>query len=110
MTIITTCEGYQVIRSIIVRCTAKIGKLPKYAHSEVMQRWLEPNGKHCTFAKLRQTMGTMYYDSWIEYTSLELHQENDVYDRIFKDVISPIYCYLFYCSFYFYNFRISNLR
>lgn len=89
MTIITACEGYQVVRSIMVKCTARIGKLPEYEHSEVMQRWIAPNGKHVTFAKLRQTMGTMYYDAWIHHTSLELRRENDIYNRIFTDVIYP---------------------
>ncbi len=89
MTIITACEGYQVVRSIMVKCTARVGKLPEYEHSEVMQRWIAPNGKYCTFAKLRQTMGTMYYDAWIHHTSLELRQENDIYNRIFTDVIYP---------------------
>lgn len=89
MTRITACEGYQVVRSIMVKCTAKVGKLPEYEHSEVMQRWIAPNGKYCTFAKLRQTMGTMYYDAWIHYTPLELRRENDVYNRIFTDVVYP---------------------
>lgn len=89
MTIITAHNGYQVVRSIMVKCTARVGKLPKYEHSEVMQRWIAPNGKHITFAKLRQTMGTMYYDAWIHHTSLELRQENDMYNRIFTDVIYP---------------------
>ncbi|MGE4347256.1 MAG: PcfJ domain-containing protein [Flavobacteriaceae bacterium] len=89
MTIITACEGYQVIRSIMVKCTARTGKLPEYEHSEVMQRWLASDGKYCTFAKLRQTMGTMYYDAWIHYTPLELRRENDVYDRIFTDIVYP---------------------
>ena len=89
MTIITACEGYQVVRSIMVKCTARVGKLPEYEHSEVMQRWIAPNGKYCTFAKLRQTMGTMYYDAWIHHTSLELRQENDIYNRIFTDVVYP---------------------
>lgn len=89
MTIITAHNGYQVVRSIMVKCTARVGKLPEYEHSEVMQRWIAPNGKHVTFAKLRQTMGTMYYDAWIHHTSLELRQENDIYNRIFIDVIYP---------------------
>lgn len=89
MTIITACEGYQVVRSIMVKCTARVGKLPEYEHSEVMQRWIAPNGKYCTFAKLRQTMGTMYYDAWIHYTPLELRRENDVYNRIFTDIVYP---------------------
>ena len=89
MTMITACEGYQVVRSIMVKCTARVGKLPEYEHSEVMQRWIAPNGKYCTFAKLRQTMGTMYYDAWIHYTPLELRRENDVYNRIFTDIVYP---------------------
>ena len=89
MTIITACEGYQVVRSIMVKCTARVGQLPEYEHSEVMQRWIAPNGKHVTFAILRQTMGTMSYVAWIHHTFLELRQENDIYNRIFTDVIYP---------------------
>lgn len=89
MTIISKCQEFQVIRTIMIGCVAKIGQLPEYTHSEVMQRWIAPDGKHCTFAKLRQTMGTMYYDSWIHHTPLELRQENDVYNRIFTGVIYP---------------------
>jgi len=80
--IITACEGYQVLRYIMVKSVAKVDSYPEYIHSEVMQRWIAPNGKYCTFAKLRQTMGTMYYDSWIFGTPMELHKEIDVYDRI----------------------------
>ena len=89
MTIITACEGYQVVRSIMVKCTARVGKLPEYEHSEVMQRWIASNGKYVTFTKLLQTMGTMYHAAWIHHTSLELRQENDVYSRIFTDAIYP---------------------
>lgn len=89
MTVITACEGFQVLRTIMVKCVAKVGKLPEYTHSEVMQRWIAPDGKHATFARLRQTMGTMYYDSWIFHTPLELRQENDVYNRIFTGEVYP---------------------
>lgn len=96
MTIITTHKGYQVLRTVMLGYTSKKGELPKYSCSEVMQRWLASNGKHCTFARLRQTMGTMYYDSWIFHTPLELRSENtnnkyyiNIYDRINTDVIYP---------------------
>ena len=96
MTIITAHKGYQVLRTIMVKCLAKVGKLPEYSHSEVMQRWIAPDGKHCTFARLRQTMGTCYYDSWIFHTPLELRDENsnnkfciNVYDRIDTGEIYP---------------------
>lgn len=85
---ITTCQGYQVIRYLMIKCTAKVGLYPEYTHAEVMQRWVAPDGRYCTFAKLRQTMGTMYYDSWIFSTPLELRSEVDAYSRLF-----PYYYY-----------------
>lgn len=89
MTIIGKCQEFQVLRTIMINCVAKIGELPKYTHSEVMQRWIAPNGKHCTFARLRQTMGTMYYDSWLFHSDLKLRQDNDIYNRIFTGVVYP---------------------
>lgn len=96
MTVITAHAGYQVLRSVMLFCSVKVGETPKYDYSEVMQRWIAPNGKHCTFAKLRQTMGTCYYDAWIFNTDLELRSENsnnkfyiNVYDKIFTGVIYP---------------------
>ncbi len=96
MTVITAHKGFQVVRSVMISCTAKIGEQTKYSHCEVMQRWIAPNGKHATFAILRQTMGTCYYDSWIFGTPLELRSENsnnkfyiNVYDKIYTGVIYP---------------------
>ena len=96
MTVVTAHAGYQVLRSVMLFCSVKVGETPKYDYSEVMQRWIAPNGKHCTFAKLRQTMGTCYYDAWIFDTPLELRHENsnnkfyiNVYDKIFTGVVYP---------------------
>lgn len=96
MTVVTAHAGYQVLRSVMLLCSVKVGETPKYDYSEVMQRWIAPNGKHCTFAKLRQTMGTCYYDAWIFHTDLELRNENsnnkfyvNVYDKIFTGVVYP---------------------
>lgn len=96
MTVITAHKGFQVVRSVMISCTAKIGEQTKYSHCEVMQRWIAPNGKHATFAMLRQTMGMCYYDSWIFGTSLELRNENsnnqycvNVYDKIYTGVVYP---------------------
>lgn len=76
MTVIDAHKGYQVLRTIMLKYKTKVGKLPEYSHSEVMQRWIAPDGKHCTLARLRQTMGTIYFDSWIFYSPLELRSEN----------------------------------
>ncbi|KAA6301311.1 MAG: hypothetical protein EZS26_002508 [Candidatus Ordinivivax streblomastigis] len=96
MTVITAHKGFQVVRSVMISYTAKIGEQTKYSHHEVMQRWIAPNGKHATFAILRQTMGTCYYDSWIFGTPLELRSENcnnqyyvNVYDKIYTGVVYP---------------------
>lgn len=96
MTVITAHKGYQVVRTIMLGYKTKVGSLPEYTHNEVMQRWIAPDGRHCTFARLRQTMGTMYYDSWIFHTPLELRSENtnnkyyiNIYDKIDTDVIYP---------------------
>ncbi|EGK04387.1 PcfJ domain-containing protein, partial [Dysgonomonas mossii] len=89
MNIITAHKGYQVVRTIMLSYDAKIGESTKLSYSEVMQRWIAPDGKHSTFARLRQTMGTMCIDSWIFHTPLELRNENsnnkfyiNVYDKI----------------------------
>ncbi len=73
----------------MVKCFLKVGKPAEYEWAEVMQRWIAPNGKHVTFARLRQTMGTMYYDLWLFYTPLELRRENYKYDLIYSATICP---------------------
>ncbi len=89
LNIITAHKGYQVIRTIMLSYKSKIGEPTKLSYSEVMQRWIAPDGKHYTFARLRQTMGTYCIDSWIFHTPLELRNENsnnkfciNVYDKI----------------------------
>lgn len=91
MTVVTAHAGYQVLRSVMLFCSVKLGETPKYDYSEVMQRWIAPNGKHCTFAKLRQTMGTCYYDAWIFHTDLELRYSvntQNVYTDLFEEFIN----------------------
>jgi DNA-directed RNA polymerase subunit RPC12/RpoP len=51
--VITSCEEFQVIRFIYIDYKAKAGEKARYFHSEVIQLWLSPNGKHLTIAKLR---------------------------------------------------------
>lgn len=96
MTVIDAHKGYQVLRTIMLSYKTVVGKLPEYSYSEVMQRWIAPDGKYCTLARLRQTMGTMYCDSWIFHTPLELRSEStnnkyylNVYDIIGTGEIYP---------------------
>lgn len=85
--IVTTCKGVQVVRVLLAKCTAKVGELPRYTCHEVMQRWLAPNGKYATIARLRQTMGTLYLDSWCFTSCLELRVESWIYKQIEPNVI-----------------------
>ena len=87
-TYITVCEGLQVIRVFTVDYYAKVGTTPRYSHTEVMQRWIAPGGKYCTLARSR-VWGTMYYDSWIYSSDLELHNETWAYDQIDTADIYP---------------------
>lgn len=85
-TYITACDGLQVIRVFMVNYYAKVGRpLNRFCH-EVMQRWIAPDGKYCTFARSRMWC-SMYYDQWIYSSKLELHGESWVYDRIYTDDI-----------------------
>lgn len=87
-TVLTACEGYQVVRSVIVRCTMKVGNPAVYDWSEVMQRWVAPNGKYATFARLRQA-STMFFDLWLFRTELILRQWCHVYDKIYSGTVCP---------------------
>lgn len=88
-TVITACGGFQVLRHIMIRCIAKVGKQIKYSHCEVMQRWIAPDGRYVTFARLRQGWERVYYDAWLFDTSLELRRENPIYNRVYYGEVYP---------------------
>lgn len=88
-TVMTACEGYQVMRSVVVRCTMKVGSPAVYDWAEVMQRWIAPDGTYVNFARLRQTFNTMYFDLWLFRTALILRQRNAIYDRIYSGTVCP---------------------
>lgn len=87
--IITKCKEFQVLRYFMVQHEAKIGEKTRYSFDEVMQRWIAPNGKYATFARLRQSMGSIYCDSWIIPTKLELRAETWVYNQIYARTVYP---------------------
>lgn len=70
--IITTCGGFQVMRYFHINVQRKVGEAARYACSEVVQRWLSPNGKEAIVARLRG-MSIMYnYDLWNFGSELEI--------------------------------------
>ncbi len=76
--IITEYKGYQVLRFFYIDYRAKVGEKAQYFHSEVIQRWIAPNGKTAVMAKLRALFG--FYDTWQFGTSLEIRPDKNLYN------------------------------
>lgn len=73
--IVTRCKGFQVLRFVYIECWAKEGQTPVYTHIEAVQRWIAPDGRSATFARLRP-MG-FFVHGWSWSSALELRAEND---------------------------------
>ena len=84
--IVTTCKGFQVLRFFFIRYYAKTGEKAYYFISEVVQRWIAPNGQHTTIARLRPM--SYYEDIWNFRSSLELRPERS-HHNIFTTCIYP---------------------
>jgi DNA-directed RNA polymerase subunit RPC12/RpoP len=76
--VITTCGDFQVLRFCLVKCSARAGEKARYSFSEVVRRWITPNGKHAITAKLR-LMG-YYTDLWNLCSRIEICPERPVYN------------------------------
>lgn len=68
--IITTREGFQVVRIIRVSKYMKRQKPASYYHEEVMQHWVRPDGKTTSLVAYAQGM-SYYYDAWVSSSELE---------------------------------------
>ena len=75
--IITTCKGYQVIRFFFARSRQKVGQKAEYSIFEVVQRWIAPDGRTTTVARLR-SMSLFYYDLWNEYSDMEVRKNQEI--------------------------------
>ena len=71
--VITTCKGYQVIRFFFASVRRKVKCQAVYCIDEVVQRWIAPNGKSETVARLR-SMSSYYYDLWNFNSDMEIRQ------------------------------------
>lgn len=70
--IITTFNGYQVLRYFFLEKECKVGCQSKRYCFEVVQYWIAPNGKTEVMARPRN----MYYDVWGWYSDLEIRKES----------------------------------
>lgn len=71
--IVTTCKHYQVIRFFSVKSRYKAHQPAEYSICEVVQRWIAPDGKATTIARLRG-MSQLYYDLWNEHSDMEVRK------------------------------------
>lgn len=78
MCVVTTCRGFQVLRFLYVVCRAKAGDKPHYYHIEAVQRWIAPDGRYATLARLRP-MG-YFVHGWSHGSDLELRPEKTLYN------------------------------
>jgi hypothetical protein len=84
--IITVCNGFQVLRFFYIGCEARTGKRAKYFHSEVVQRWIAPDGKNVAISRLLPL--SYNNDKWRFNTNLEIRPKQ-VYHNICPFCIYP---------------------
>ncbi len=87
--IITTCEGFQVVRFLFIECNMKVGLNASYSHTEAVQRWLAPDGNNATIARLRPTPMGHVVTGWSYSSHLELRTDNDKKYGIVPTLIYP---------------------
>lgn len=74
----TVCEGMQVLRFVFLTYHVRIGQPAKYAHCEVVQRWIAPEGRCATRARL--VKNSPFDKTWNYETPLELRPDKPLYD------------------------------
>ena len=74
--IVTAKGNFQVLRFFLIQYCAKAGRRAEYVISEVVQRWITPNGKYATVAIL-STCG--YSDYWNFNSTLEIRRERELH-------------------------------
>jgi hypothetical protein len=73
--IVTEKGNFQVLRFFLIQYHANAGKKARYSISEVVQRWIAPNGKNATIARMRPQS---YYDNvWNFKSKLEIRPEKN---------------------------------
>ena len=79
--VITTHNGFQVIRVAQIKSESLKGKPAKYYCNEVVQRWISANGKVTDMALLRG-FNFCYCDVWSLFSDMEIRPHNSLYDDV----------------------------
>ena len=74
--VVTTIADYQVVRYFICHAYYRLGEHAEYQISEVVQKWIAPNGKLVVMARPRN-MCSWYLDSWVLSSDLSIRADID---------------------------------
>lgn len=85
--IITTMEGYQVVRMFLMIVEMRKGMKAKPAYLEIGSYWIDPKGK-TTVVGLQRTLGP-YIDSFAFGSPLEIRRDNEAFQRISDEWVYP---------------------
>lgn len=85
--VITTMEGYQVIRMFLMMVEMRKGMKAKPAYLEIGSYWIDPKGGK-TVVGLQRTLG-YYIDSFAFGSPLEIRYDNDAFNHIADQWVYP---------------------
>lgn len=72
--VVTTCNGFQVLRMFLIDTHLYKGKPANWWIGEAFQRWITPDGKETIVSRARNFMAC-YHDSWNWGSDLEIRKE-----------------------------------
>ena len=85
--VITTMEGYQVVRMFLTIVEMRKGMKAKPAYLEIGSYWIDPKG-NTTVVGLQRTLGH-YIDSFAFGSPLEIRRDNEAFQRISDEWVYP---------------------
>ncbi len=85
--VITTMEGYQVVRMFLMIVEMRKGMKANPAYLEIGSYWIDPKGKTVVVG-LQRTLGH-YIDCFAFGSPLEIRRDNDAFQRISDEWVYP---------------------
>ena len=85
--VITTIEGYQVVRMFLMMVEMRKGMKASPAYLEIGSYWIDNNGK-TTIVGLQRTLGH-YIDCFAFGSPLEIRRDNEAFQRISDEWVYP---------------------
>ena len=89
MAVVTTCEGYQVVRMIWIRKILKMNSPASYFGKEVMQHWIDERGNCIATMSLTVNGLSQACDSWIFSSEMKIKESRGGYNTEYRHNLSP---------------------